>query len=140
MARANTELVKRISPSGIILIRDATVLVTAVVVSLSPTRKRLQSKSAPIGIKVILIYFTILFINLNSLESAVLMVWAELSSLPSSVLAPTAMASALQVPETIKEPETNSSPICFSMFSCSPVINDSFTSTEPSRTLLSTRI
>ena len=51
VARARMELVKRIRPSGIMLMRAATVLVTAVVVSDS-VRKRAQSRSAPIGMRV----------------------------------------------------------------------------------------
>ena len=51
MARASTLEVSRIRPSGIILISAATVLVTATSVVVPGTRKRAQSKSAPMGIR-----------------------------------------------------------------------------------------
>ena len=71
MARARTELVSKMRPSGIILIRAATVLVIALS-GVASVRKRAQRRRAPIGMRVQLIYFTISFMMVKSLESAVL--------------------------------------------------------------------
>ncbi len=72
VARARMPEVSKMRPSGIILIRAATVLVTAIAGSVS-VRKRAQRSRAPIGIRVQLMYLTILFIRVKSLLSAVLM-------------------------------------------------------------------
>ena len=71
-ARARTELVRRMRPSGIMLIRAATVEVTATSVVVSGTRKRAQRSRAPIGMSAKEMYLTMLFIRVKSLESAVL--------------------------------------------------------------------
>ena len=131
MASARTDEVRRIRPSGIILISEATVLVTATSGVVSGTRKRAQSRRTPIGISIIEIYLTMLFIIVKSLESAVFMVCALDSSLLMKFSAPTAVTVALHVPETIKLPEINLSPGFLRTLSCSPVIKDSLTSTLP---------
>lgn len=140
VASASTLEVRRISPSGIILIRAATVLVTATSVVVSGTRKRAQRRRAPIGIRAKEMYLTILFMIVKSLELAVLIVWAVDSSLLIKLSAPTAVTTALQVPETTKLPEVSLSPGCLVILSASPVIKASLTSMLPETTLLSTRI
>ena len=94
VARARTLLVKSTSPSGIILMRPATVLVTAISGVVSGTRKRARRSRIPIGMRVREIYLTMLFTRLKSLESAVLMVRASDSSLLMKLLAPTEVAVA----------------------------------------------
>ena len=79
--RARTDEVKRMRPSGIMLIRAATVLVTASSGDSPSTRKRDQRRRAPMGMRAKEMYLTMLFMILKSLESAVLMVLADCSSL-----------------------------------------------------------
>ena len=77
-------------------------------------------------------YFTMSFMSLKSLESAVLITWADFSSLETRFSSPMCSTFAVQVPETTKLPEISWSPGCLVMLSCSPVMKDSLTSTIPS--------
>ena len=78
---ASTDEVSKINPSGIILIKAATVDVIATSGLVSGTRKRAQSNNAPIGISAKEIYLTMLFMMVKSTDLSDLIECANDSSL-----------------------------------------------------------